>query len=227
MPVVFKSVEPSSSVALSNLSHLPFLGQHNVTDFIACKQDISKPENLKKVKFQVSSKLEFSDRVLPPTNCILEENKQFPMSYFVNLHNAVKTFGQHNYRGARIPLAHNNIKVDVFRSYLTKFKYPHSHILQFVEYGFPLGLWSEAFLEPSFKNHSSAYSYHTYVDNFIESELGKLGVTGPFESSPWESIMLSPLMTSHKKPDSRRTVFDASFGLYSLNKNTPEKCYND
>ena len=209
------------------MSHLPFLGQHNVTDFIACKQDISKPENLKKVKFQVSSTLEFSDCVLPPTNCILEENKQFPMSYFVNLHNAVKTFGQHNYRGARIPLAHNNIKVDVFRSYLTKFKYPHSHILQFVEYGFPLGLWSEAFLEPSFKNHSSAYSYHTYVDNFIESELGKLGVTGPFESSPWESIMLSPLMTSHKKPDSRRTVFDASFGLYSLNKNTPEKCYND
>ena len=65
------------------------------------------------------------------------------------------------------------------------------------------------------------------MDNFIESELGKLGVTGPFESSPWESIMLSPLMTSHKKPDSRRTVFDASFGLYSLNKNTPEKCYND
>ena len=34
-------------------------------------------------------------------------------------------------------------------------------------------------------------------------------------------------MTSHKKPASRRPVFDASFGLYSLNKNTPEKSYHD
>ena len=37
--------------------------------------------------------------------------------------------------------------------------------------------------------------------------------------------MISPLMTSVKKPDSRRAVFDASFGDYSLNLNTPEKCY--
>ena len=34
-------------------------------------------------------------------------------------------------------------------------------------------------------------------------------------------------MTSPKKPNSRRAVFDASFGLYSLNKNTPERAYHD
>ena len=39
--------------------------------------------------------------------------------------------------------------------------------------------------------------------------------------------MISPMMTANKKPDSRRTVFDASFGMYSLNKNTPEKAYHD
>ena len=33
--------------------------------------------------------------------------------------------------------------------------------------------------------------------------------------------------TGGTKPNSRRTVFDASFGLYSLNKNTPEKAYHD
>ena len=37
--------------------------------------------------------------------------------------------------------------------------------------------------------------------------------------------MTSPLMTAHKKPNSRRAVFDASFGQFSLNLNTPEKCY--
>ena len=32
-------------------------------------------------------------------------------------------------------------------------------------------------------------------------------------------------MTSPKKPNSRRTVFDASFSEYSLNVNTPDKLY--
>ena len=136
------------------------------------------------MEFKVTDKLSFNDRILPPTSCSFVENKQFPMSYFVELHNVVKSYGVHNYRGARIPLPHNNINVDSFRSYLTKYRYPHLHILQFVQFGFPLGLWTDAFLEPSDKNHSSSYSYHTYVDRFIESELENLGVTGPFESSP-------------------------------------------
>ena len=50
-------------------------------------------------------------------------------------------------------------------------------------------------------------------------------MTGPFKTSPFENIMVSPLMTSHKKPSSRRTVFDASFSNFSLNLNTPEKLY--
>ena len=196
-------------------------------DFIVCDPDIVKPDCLKNVDFQVTDKLVFKDRILPSTSCLFKENEHFPMSYFVNLHNVVKSYGVHNYRGARIPLAHNNINVDTFRSYLTKYSYPHLHILQFVQFGFPLGLWSDAFLEPSVKNHSSAYSYYKSVDKFVESELDKLGVTGPFETSPWDGVMVSPMMTAHKKPNSRRTVFDASFGLYSLNKNTPEKAYHD
>ena len=137
------------------------------------------------------------------------------------------TFKSQKNLSLRTEPAHNNINVDTFRSYLTKYRYPHLHILQFVQFGFPLGLWSDAFLEPSVKNHSSAYSYHSYVDKFVETELDKLGVTGPFETSPWENIMISPMMTAPKKTCARRPVFDASFGLYSLNKNTPEKSYHD
>ena len=37
--------------------------------------------------------------------------------------------------------------------------------------------------------------------------------------------MISPLMTLPKKPNSRRTAFDASFSNYSLNINTPDKLY--
>ena len=192
-----------------------------------CKPDITKLGILKPCEVEVTSTLKFMDRLLPPTQCKFVEHSTFTKQYFVDLHNTVKLSGVHNYRGARIPLAHNNIKVDNFRAYLSKFNYPHIHILQFVEFGFPLGLWSDAFLEPSTKNHSSAYTYHTFVDEFVEKELSKLGVTGPFDASPFDSIMVSPMMTSPKKPDSRRPVFDASFGLYSLNKNTPEKAYHD
>ena len=196
-------------------------------DYFVCKPDITKLENLKPCEVEVTSTVKFTDRLLPPTKCNFIEHSTFTKQYFVNLHNAVKLSGVHNYRGARIPLKHNNINVDQFRAYLTRFSYPHIHILQFVEFGFPLGLWSDAFLEPSVKNHSSAYTYHTFVDEFVETELAKLGVTGPFNSSPFDSIMISPLMTSPKKPNSRRPVFDASFGLYSLNRNTPEKAYHD
>ena len=37
--------------------------------------------------------------------------------------------------------------------------------------------------------------------------------------------MVSPLMTADKKPNSRRTIFDASFSDFSLNLNTPKKAY--
>ena len=209
------------------LDSLPFSGQCNVPDFIECKPDIAKSERLKPLNVNVTDSLEFTDRMLPPTKCKLAPNETFSQEYFLELHRAVKLYDTHNYKGARIPLQHNNINVAAFRSFLTKFKYPHIHILQYVEYGFPLGLWTESFLVPSTTNHSSSYSYYSYVDKFVESELKNRGLTGPCESAPWDNLMLSPMMTSHKKPSSRRTVFDASFGMYSLNKNTPEKAYHE
>ena len=139
------------NVSLTNFSVLPFEGLGSVPDFIVCEPDVAKPDFLKSSAVQVTSKLSFTDRLLPPTDCNFKEHSKFDKLYFVNLHNAVKMYGVHNYRGARIPLAHNGINVDNFRSYLTKFNYPHLHILQFVEFGFPLGLWSDAFLEPSLK----------------------------------------------------------------------------
>ena len=191
------------------------------------KIDIAKPEKLQPTKVVLSDNLEFIDRVLPSSSHVLTENRNFTKSYFVDLHNYVCSFGVHNYKGARIPLAHNNIIVSKFRYYLSKFEYPHSHLLQFIEYGFPLGLWTKAYLVPCSKNYSSAYSHFSYVDKFVASELENLGLTGPFELAPSDSVMLSPLMTAPKKPNSRRTVFDASFGLYSLNKNSPEKSYHE
>ena len=206
---------------------MPFSCQNVVPDFIVCKPDIAKPEALKSFEVDITSNQKFTDRKLPPTSCNLVEHPIFNRAYFLDLHQRVKVFDTNNYSGARIRLEHNNIKIDTFRQLLMKHTYPHMQLCQFVEYGFPLGLWSEAYLEPATRNHSSSYSYYSYLDKFVETELAKLGMTGPFDLSPRDKVMLSPMMTLHKKPSALRPVFDASFGLYSLNKNTPERTYHE
>ena len=67
--------------------------------------------------------------------------------------------------------------------------------------------------------------FYSHVDKFIAEEIKLGGLTGPFEKVPWWDMVLSPLMTAVKKPSSRRTVFDASFGTFSLNNSTPGENY--
>ena len=98
-------------------------------------------------------------------------------------------------------------------------------VMQYLEFGFPLGLQEDFVLQPVSKNHYSSYEFYSHVDRFIGKELVKCGMTGPFATSPFNNIMISPLMTAPKKPNSRRTIFDASFSQFSLNVNTPDKFY--
>ena len=207
------------------LSSLPFKGLCSVQDYFSCKPDIEKLERLEPLALRFGS-IEFTDRILPPCQP-LSVNLQFDGKYFLDLFSAVKAYGTNNYRGARIPLQHNNINVENFRAYLIKFQYPHIYLMQYVEFGFPLGLWADVILTPCQRNHSSSYSYYSYIDKFIDTEIAQVGLTGPFDDDPFNGIMISPLMTAPKKPAGRRAVFDASFGLNSLNKNTPEKEYHE
>ena len=98
------------------LSSLPFADQLSVPGFIACTPDVNKPERLKISNYQITEKWTFIDHELPATDRIFFENKTIPFSYFINLHNEVPSHGGHNYRGARIPLAHNSINVETFRA---------------------------------------------------------------------------------------------------------------
>ena len=149
-------------------------------------------------------------------------NREFSTEYFVNLSSSVKQFGTYNHLGARIKLEHSKINVEKFRFYLNS-DFDDLAILQYLEYGFPLGLVEDYILKPVLRNHSSSYEYFTHIDKFISKEIAAGGITGTFLSSPFQQIMVSPLMTAVKKPDSRRAVFDASFSDFSLNYNTPEK----
>ena len=81
------------------------------------------------------------------------------------------------------------------------------------------------FLQPNLKNRNNSYEFYTHIDKFVSKEIKFGGLSGPFNCTPFDSFMISPLMTAPKKPNSRRAVFDASYGDYSLNSNTLDKSY--
>ena len=166
---------------------------------------------------------DFVDKLLPPPSEELSQNQEFPSSYFVDLHCKVKLGGTYNFAGARVKLKHVKINVAKFRELLGD--YDDSGVLQYLEFGFPLGLAQEFELLSCTQNHTSAYEFYTSIDAFMKKEIQLGGITGPEVDNPLPCLKVSPLMTAVKKPSSRRTVFDASFGDLSINNNTPEKEY--
>ena len=173
----------------------------------------------------------FLDKKLPGTTINFKENKSFGQDYFVALHKMAAAPGPHypagtpNHIGARIPLRHTSLKLDRWRHHLIG--YEEIDLCQFLEFGFPLGLGDDP--TPKFsstlRNHGSAIQYYTHIDKFIETGLQLGDTAGPCQTSPFDLVHISPLMTAPKKPCSRRAVFDASFGDFSLNKSTPSDQY--
>ena len=173
----------------------------------------------------------FVDKVLPAPDVLMQPNPEFGCDYFVALHKYTIAPGQWypeftpNHKGARIPLRHPRLQIDNWRKMLQGYHEPE--IVQFLEYGFPLGLREVPTpqLEPSLRNHGSSYQYFDFIDEFIATGLERCEIAGPFKAPPFDQLHISPLMTAPKKPDSRRAVFDATFGNCSLNNNTPRLTY--
>ena len=215
-------------------SDMPFHGVDSLPDLsgTAPKQIIS----VKKLKdFQVKlPKGTFTDKVLPGTEYLLEPNTIFTPDYFAALHQITSapgfradgtpyTANTPNHLGARVSLPHSKLRLEQWRHHLIG--YEHAELTQFLEFGFPLGLSDSAKLESQIRNHGSAYMWFNWVDKFIATEVKECGMTGPFTLAPWWETVVSPLMTAHKKPLDRRTVYDASFGESSVNNGTPGDTY--
>ena len=158
----------------------------------------------------------------------LSSNKDFPRDYFVALHHLVAAPGisypamTYNFQGAKIPLSHSKLNIPRWKELLED--YPKKDLVCKLEFGFPIGTVENPDLQAIMKNHSSSYMYYSWLDKFCIKEVQKCGLTGPFGTNPFTSYHISPMMTNHKKPDGRRCVFDASFGM-SLNKSTPKEYY--
>ena len=98
---------------------------------------------------------------------VFKENETFSRDYFVNLSSLVKQYGTYNHLGAWVKLDHSKINVDKFRFFLANTDFDDLAILQYIEFGFPLGLVDDFVLKPVLRNHSSSYEYFTHIDRFI------------------------------------------------------------
>ena len=190
-------------------------------DISDCPRDLKKGTFLKPLYYVLNNGQVFVDRLLPDPTEPLTSDAKMSREYFINLHFSVSNHNNYNHLGARKALSHSKINIKKFRN-LLPLNYDDRVVLQYFEFGFPLGLQEDFILKPVLKNHTSSYEYYSHVDKFVRKELKMGGMTGPFATSPFNNIMISPLMTSPKKPNSRRTVFDASFSEFLLNLNTSD-----
>ena len=225
--------EVSSNPALEQ--EFPF----HVTDDMSSVLDVA-PKQLHKVGMlknlivQMPCGNNFTDKVLPASESNLETNLHFSPDYFVALHNVVSAPGWSgdgvpypaytpNHLGARVQLPHVKLKIARWRYHLLG--YENAELVQHLEFGFPMGLDVSPDLKSARQNHGSAYQWYGHVDKFVSTETSVGGLTGPFKLAPWWNMMISPIMTAPKKPMSRRTVYDATFGEKSLNNATPSDVY--
>ena len=211
----------------------------HVTDDMSSVLDVApkqlhKVGTLKNLIVQMPCGNNFTDKVLPASESNLETNLHFSPDYFVALHNVVSAPGWSgdgvpypaytpNHLGARVQLPHVKLKIARWRYHLLG--YENVELVQHLQFGFPMGLDVSPDLKSARQNHGSAYQWYGHVDKFVSTETSVGGLTGPFKLAPWWNMMISPIMTAPKKPMSRRTVYDATFGEKSLNNATPSDVY--
>ena len=103
-----------------------------------------RPATLGETCFVLSDNRIFIDKILPPTKVQFTANSEFPLSYFVALHRLVAEVGPTyppytaNFCGARIPLKHTKLNIPRWRHHLIGYDEPE--LVQFLEFGFPIGL---------------------------------------------------------------------------------------
>ena len=105
-------------------------------------QSLHKDGDLQSSCFILSNLHVFIDKVLPLTSSEFVENSSFTRDYFITLYQLVAKSGYPpgtpNFLGPRVPLQHIGLNVESWRKRLVGYK--HFEVVQFSEYGFPLGL---------------------------------------------------------------------------------------
>ena len=131
-------------------------------------------------------------------------------SIHMNIYQKVRSTNLPNYLSARIPIP-SGLDCDAWDALLSD--YQDKELCQFLRYGWPSNYTAPSPPVSSQKNHPSALAHMAEIDRFIDKELSKGALLGPFVSppfAPWSQT--SPLMTAEKKDSlHRRVIIDLSY----------------
>ena len=149
---------------------------------------------------------------VPLTNPIMPSVNTYTSSNGASigdLHRQVKSHGCYNYMGAHIRL-NSQLNVKKWEEYLCE--YWDKQLLQFIQFGFPMGFNRECPLHHDAENHSSATDYPVDIQMYLDEEVAFGAIVGPFKSNPITDGHISPFM-SRPKPNSefRRVIVDLSW----------------
>ena len=123
--------------------------------------------------------------------------------------NTVTRDGRYNYQGARCRVP-SGLCINAWRAYLAD--YTDGHLVDFLEFGWPVNFARGAPLSATLENHPSALQHEKDVEFYIATELGHHALAGPFGGPPVTPLHVSPLMTRVKKDsDKRRVIVDLSW----------------
>ena len=117
--------------------------------------------------------------------------------------------GRFNHKGARIALP-SGMNISQWRRLLKG--YFDYNIIDYIEYGWPIGIDRAAPLRSECKNHPSALAHPGDIEHYIATELGHQALLGPFAGPSAIGCHYSPLMTRPKKDSKfRRVIIDLSW----------------
>lgn len=127
---------------------------------------------------------------------------------YIDVHNKVVESGRYNFECCRIPVL-SGLHIPKWRTLLQHYDSPE--IVDYLEFGWPLGVTGTVNHPDCDKNHKGARDFPQQVQDYLVSQVGKGCVLGPFAKSPFHDSVISPINTVPKKDGDRRFVLDLSW----------------
>jgi hypothetical protein len=159
-----------------------------------------------------------------PLSTVISPADQQTLECF-HIYDTVRVSGVPNFLSLRVSLPHG-LNIPQWRGYLKG--YTDVSLVDFLDFGFPVGFDSKFPLISTYSNHASAQNYPEHVQYYLDTECQEGAMLGPFDSTPfWPWLHISPLMTRDKKNSTkRRVIVDLSWPHHaSVNGGTPLETY--
>ena len=128
--------------------------------------------------------------------------------------------GLPNFMGAKVPVPHQ-LNITKWKEFSPMIR--DKQLVQFLEFGFPVGYTGAQPPTLNLPNHSSAIKHPLHVDTYLATEVDKVAI--PLDSQPFtEWWRVNPLMTRPKRDSNKmRVILDLSFPQgFSVNSEVPK-----